>query len=196
MGPLIPNELIPVEWNFVLAILIGLAFGYIMEASGFSSSRKLVGVFYGYDFAVLKVFFTATIVALIGLHYMDYLNWLDIAQLFIQPTYLWAAIVGGFIMGVGFLAGGFCPGTSLCAVGIGKIDGMVFTIGLFIGILFFSESFEFIKPLYEKSYLGHVTLDETLGISPYLIIFIFTIIAVLAFYISDIIRNKTKKIFY
>ena len=75
MGPIIPNELIPAEWNFVFAILIGIAFGFIMEASGFSSSRKLVGVFYGYDFAVLKVFLTATIVAVIGLHYLDYLNW-------------------------------------------------------------------------------------------------------------------------
>ena len=196
MGPLIPNELIPVEWNFVIAILIGIAFGYIMEASGFSSSRKLVGVFYGYDFAVLKVFFTATIVALIGLHYMDYLNWVDISQLYVQPTYLWAAVIGGFIMGIGFLAGGFCPGTSLCAVGIGKIDGIVFTIGLSIGIFLFSESFTWLQPLYDGYNLGHVTLDKTLGVSPYWIVFIFTVIAVLVFYLSDRIRNQVKKVFY
>jgi len=153
-------------------------------------------VFYGYDFAVLKVFFTATIVALIGLHYMDYLNWVDMTQLFVQPTYLLAAVVGGFIMGIGFLAGGFCPGTSLCAVGIGKIDGIVFTLGLFIGILIFSESFTWLKPLYEEYNLGHITLDETLGVSPYLIILVFTIIAILAFYFSDRIRNNVKKVFY
>ena len=196
MGPLIPNELIPTEWNFVIAILIGMAFGYIMEASGFSSSRNLVGVFYGYDFAVLKVFFTATIVAVIGLHYMDYLNWVDMTQLFIQPTYIWAALVGGFIMGIGFLAGGFCPGTSLCAVGIGKIDGIVFTVGLFIGILLFSETFTWLQPLYEGAFLGHITLDETLGTSPYLIIFVFTLIAIVAFYLSDLIRKRVKKVFY
>ena len=196
MGPIIPNELIPAEWNFVFAILIGIAFGFIMEASGFSSSRKLVGVFYGYDFAVLKVFLTATIVAVIGLHYLDYLNWINMDQLFVQPTYLWAALVGGFIMGIGFLAGGFCPGTSLCAVGIGKIDGIVFTVGLFIGILIFSESFLWLKPLYENSFLGHITLDETLNVSPYLIIFIFTLIALLAFFVSDMVRKRVKKVFY
>lgn len=196
MGPLIPNELIPTEWNFVIAILIGMAFGYIMEASGFSSSRKLVGVFYGYDFAVLKVFLTATIVAVIGLHYMDYLNWVDMTQLFVQPTYIWAALIGGFIMGIGFLAGGFCPGTSLCAVGIGKIDGIVFTVGLFIGILLFSEAFTWLQPLYEGAYLGHITLDKTLGTSPYLVIFIFTLIAIVAFFVSDQIRKRVKKVFY
>ena len=196
MGPLIPNGLIPIEWNFVIAILIGIAFGYIMEATGFSSSRKLAGVFYGYDFAVLKVFFTAAVVSVIGLYYMDYLSFVDISQLYVQPTYLWAAIIGGMIMGVGFLSGGFCPGTSLCAVAIGKIDGMVFTVGLMIGILIFSESFSVLEPFFETSNLGHVTLVESLGISPYWIILSITVIALLAFAFSDWVRSKVKKVFY
>lgn len=196
MGPLIPNGIIPEDWNYIIAILIGFAFGYILEASGFSSSRKLAGVFYGYDFAVLKVFFTSAVVAVIGLFYMDYLNYLDISQLYVQPTYLWAAIIGGMIMGVGFLAGGFCPGTSLCAVAIGKIDGMVFTLGLVIGIFVFSESFSALEPLFEKTNLGHITLVDTFNISPYWIVFIFTLIAIVAFYFSDWVRTKVKKVFY
>ncbi len=196
MGPLIPNGLIPIEWNFVIAILIGIAFGYIMEATGFSSSRKLAGVFYGYDFAVLKVFFTSAVVAVIGLYYMDYLNFVDISQLYVQPTYLWAAIIGGIIMGVGFLAGGFCPGTSLCAVAIGKIDGMVFTVGLMIGIFIFSESFSVLEPFFESSNLGNITLVESLGFSPYWIILIMTVVALVAFAFSDWVRSKVKKVFY
>ena len=196
MGPLIPNGLIPIEWNFVIAILIGIAFGYIMEATGFSSSRKLAGVFYGYDFAVLKVFFTSAVVAVIGLYYMDYLNFVDISQLYVQPTYLWAAVIGGMIMGVGFLAGGFCPGTSLCAVAIGKIDGMVFTVGLMIGIFIFSESFSILEPFFESSNLGHITLVDSLGMSPYWIILIITSVALVAFAFSDWVRSKVKKVFY
>ena len=196
MGPLIPNGLIPVEWNFVIAILIGIAFGYIMEATGFSSSRKLAGVFYGYDFAVLKVFFTAAVVSVIGLYYMDYLNFVDISELYVQPTYLYAAVIGGMIMGVGFLSGGFCPGTSLCAVAIGKIDGMVFTVGLVIGIFIFSESFSVLEPFFESSNLGHITLVDSLGISPYWIILGITSIALVAFAFSDWVRSKVKKVFY
>ena len=138
MGPLIPNGIIPEEWNSIIAILIGIAFGFILEASGFSSSRKLAGVFYGYDFAVLKVFFTAALVAVIGIYYMDYLGWIDVTRLYIHPTYLWGAIIGGAIMGVGFVAGGFCPGTSLCAVAIGKIDAMIYVIGIMAGVFIFS----------------------------------------------------------
>src|SRR5210317_2226069 len=102
MGPLIPNGVIPADWDSIIAILIGLVFGFILEASGFSSSRKLAGVFYGYDFAVLKVFFTAALVSSIGILYLDYMGYLDLSMLYVHPTYLWGAIIGGMIMGIGF----------------------------------------------------------------------------------------------
>ncbi len=196
MGPLIPNGIIPVEWDSIIAILIGIAFGFVLEASGFSSSRKLAGVFYGYDFAVLKVFFTAALVALIGIYYMDYLGYVDVGQLYVHPTYLWGAIIGGVVMGIGFVMGGFCPGTSLCAVAIGKIDAIVYVIGIMIGVFIFSELFFLFQPLYEGSFLGNVTLMDSFGINPYWFIFIFTMIAIVSFVVSDIIRKKNKKIFY
>ncbi len=196
MGPLIPNGIIPVEWDSIIAILIGIVFGFVLEASGFSSSRKLAGVFYGYDFAVLKVFFTAALVALIGMFYMDYLGYVDIGQMYVHPTYLWGAIIGGVIMGVGFVAGGFCPGTSLCAVAIGKIDAIVYVFGIMIGIFIFSELFVLFEPIYDGYYLGNITLVDSFGVNPYWFIFIFTLIAIVSFVISDIIRKRNKKIFY
>ncbi|MFC2108969.1 YeeE/YedE thiosulfate transporter family protein [Bacteroidota bacterium] len=196
MGPLIPNGIIPMEWNYIIAIFIGMAFGYILESSGFSSSRKLAGVFYGYDFVVLKVFFTAAAVSVIGLYYMDYLNWVDISQLYVHPTYLWAAIVGGVIMGIGFLSGGFCPGTSFCGAAIGKIDAIVFTIGILLGVFIFAEAFSVIEPLFTGSSLGNITMVDVLEISPYTIILIFAIIAILSFIVADIVRTKVKNIFY
>jgi uncharacterized membrane protein YedE/YeeE len=196
MGPLIPNGIIPYEWNSIIAIIIGIFFGFILESSGFSSSRKLAGVFYGYDFAVLKVFFTAALVSMIGILYMDYLGYVDMAELYVHPTYLWAAIIGGAIMGVGFVAGGFCPGTSLCAVAIGKIDAIVYVIGIMIGIFIFSELYTFFEPIADGSFLGNITLQETFNLNPYWFVFIFTIIAILAFVLSDFIRKRTKKVFY
>ena len=196
MGPLIPNGVIPYEWNSVIAIIIGIAFGFILEASGFSSSRKLAGVFYGYDFAVLKVFFTAAVVSLIGILYMDYLGYVDIGQLYIHPTYIWGAIIGGVIMGVGFVAGGFCPGTSLCAVAIGKIDAIIYVIGIMVGIFIFSEFYSFFQPIYEGYFEGNITLMDSLGIDRYWFVFIFAIIAVVAFVTSDMVRKRVKKIFY
>ena len=196
MGPLIPNGLIPYEWNTISAILIGIVFGFILESSGFSSSRKLAGVFYGYDFAVLKVFFTAAVVALIGILYMDYLGYLDLSMLYVHPTYLWGAIIGGSIMGVGFVAGGFCPGTSLCAVAIGKKDAIIYVVGIMIGVFIFSELFSLFQPLYEGYFQGNIKLIDSFDISPYWFVFIFTLIAIVAFVVSDVVRKRVKSIFY
>ena len=58
MGPLVPQEIIGADWNLFIAFVIGIGFGFVLEQAGFSSSRKLAGMFYGYDTVVLKVFFT------------------------------------------------------------------------------------------------------------------------------------------
>ncbi len=192
MGPLIPNGVIPFEWNSIIAILIGIAFGFVLEASGFSSSRKLAGVFYGYDFAVLKVFFTAALVSLIGILYMDYLNYINIDQLYVHPTYLWGAIIGGATMGIGFVAAGFCPGTSLCAVAIGKIDAMIYIVGVFIGIFIFSQLATLFQPIYYDYSYGNITLDDSLNMSPYLLTLILTILTIIVFVVSDKIQKRKK----
>ena len=196
MGPLIPNGIISFEWSSIIAIIIGIIFGFILEASGFSSSRKLAGVFYGYDFAVLKVFFTAAIVSLIGLLYMDYLGYVDINRLYVHPTYLWGAIIGGAIMGVGFVTGGFCPGTSLSAVAIGKIDAIVNVVGIMVGIFIFSELYSLFEPIYNGYFYGNITLIDSLGVNPYWFVFLLTIGSIIIFALSDMIRKRVKKVFY
>lgn len=196
MGPLIPMEIIPGQWNNVIAVLLGMAFGIVMEGSGFSSSRKIVGLFYGYDFTVVRVFLTATLTAAIGLLYFGYMGWIDMSMVYIHPTYITAAIVGGIVMGIGFITGGYCPGTSIVAVGIGKIDAMVFTVGMFVGILIFSEAFSSLEGIYNGSYLGNVTITDVFGISPALFVFLFALVAIAVFYVTTLIRRRVKEVNY
>ena len=193
MGPLIPNGIITGDWDFVIALLLGIIFGFILEASGFSSSRNIVGVFYGYNFVVLRVFFTAVIVAMVGLLYFDYFGWINLDQIFILPTYLAPMIVGGVIMGFGFILGGFCPGTSYTAIAIGKMDALVFTIGLFIGISLFSWAFPLFESFYYSGFIGNVTLTDVTGIPAAWFAFAFTVIALVAFWITMVIEKKVRK---
>ncbi|HFB61798.1 MAG TPA: sulfurtransferase [Bacteroidetes bacterium] len=193
MGPLIPNGIITGDWNFVIALLLGMAFGFILEASGFSSSRNITGVFYGYNFVVLRVFFTAVIVAMVGLLYFDYFGWIDLNKIFILPTFLKPMLLGGVIMGFGFILGGFCPGTSYTAIAIGKLDGLVFTLGLFIGIFLFSEAFPLFKDFYYSDNMGNVTLTDVTGIPAPWFAAGFTVIALAAFWVTMIIEKKVRK---
>ena len=194
MGPLISQGYINPEWNFVIALLLGVVFGYILEASGFSSSRKLAGVFYGYDFVVLRVFMTAVMVAMIGLVYFDHMNWIDISQIFILPTFLTSVIVGGVIMGLGFIMGGYCPGTSFTGVAIGKLDAVFFTAGLYLGIFIFSTAFPLIEGIYYGGELGPVTVMDTFGISRGLFTFLFIVATIMAFFVVSLVQKRVKKI--
>lgn len=193
MGPLIPQGLIAGGWDFVIALLLGMAFGFILEASGFSSSRNINGVFYGYNFVVLRVFFTAVVVCMVGLMYFDYMGWINFDMLYILPTFPAPMITGAAIMGIGFVMAGFCPGTSYTAMAIGKLDGWVFTGGLFLGIFIFSEAFPLFEDFYYKGNLGSITIGEMFGISNQLFTFIFVIIAIVAFYVTWLIEKRVRK---
>lgn len=190
MGPLVVNEIISENTNFLLAFLIGIGFGMVLESSGFSSSRKLAGVFYGYDTVVLKVFFTAAITAMLGLLFMSLFGWIDLDLVYINPTYVTSAIVGGVVMGAGFIIGGFCPGTSFCGAAIGKIDAMVFIGGLFLGVILFSETYALWDKLYMAAFKGSPKLSEALGLSDGLLAFGVILAAVGMFYVAEWAEKK------
>lgn len=165
MGPLIVNDIISANSNLLIAFFIGIGFGFVLESSGFSSSRKLAGMFYGYDTTVLKVFFTAAITAMLGSLFMGLFGWLDLSTIYVNPTYLWSAILGGAVMGAGFILGGFCPGTAFCALSIGKLDALAFIGGLFIGVFIFIEGYPLFEGIYTSEFLGFPLVNESLGLS-------------------------------
>jgi len=190
MGPLITQEIISQAWNPLLAFLIGIGFGFTLEQAGFSSSRKLVGIFYGYDFVVLRVFFTAVITAVAGLIYFNAMGWIDLNLLFVNSTYLHSAISGGMLIGMGIIIGGFCPGTSLAAAAIGKIDAWFLVGGIFIGTFIFGEFYPLLKNWYIAGALGKIKIYDTLGIPVEFFASALIIIAVLMFYASTFIQKK------
>ena len=192
MGPLVPF-IISEEFSLVIAFFLGIAFGFILEQAGFSSTKKLVGLFYGYDFTVLRVFFTAGITAMAGVLLMGHYGLLDLNVIYVNPTFLNSALIGGGIMGVGFIIGGFCPGTSVCALAIGKLDALAFVIGSILGVWGFIESFPMIENLYNANNMGMVRISDYLGMSNVAFGFLLAVIAIGAFVATWFIENLVNK---
>jgi len=190
MGPLVPQEIIGADWNLLIAFVVGIGFGFALEQAGFSSSRKLAGMFYGYDTVVLKVFFTAAITAMLGLLFFSLFGWIDLSLVYVNPTFIWSAITGGVIMGLGFIMGGFCPGTSVCAAAIGKIDAMVFIGGIVLGIFVFAEAFPLIKGFYMAGALGPLKLPEVLGFSSGVFTLLVIVAALIMFKLGEWAEKK------
>ena len=189
MGPLVPF-IISEELSLVIAFFLGIGFGFALEQAGFSSTKKLVGLFYGYDFTVLRVFFTAGITAMAGVLLLGHYGMLDLSVIYVNPTFLNSALVGGAIMGAGFIIGGFCPGTSVCAFAIGKLDALAFLIGAALGIFAFTESFPLIEDFYRAGNMGQIRISEFFGMSNIAFGFILAIIAIGAFVATWYIENK------
>ena len=170
-------------WTYVVFGGIGFAFGYTLEMAGFGDSRKLAAQFYFKEMTVLKVMFTAIAVAMTLLFGAVGLGLIDFSQVWVNPTYLGSGLVGGLIMGVGFIVGGFCPTTSLASASTGRIDGMLFMLGGFVGAFLFGETEQYFDHWYnEAGYYGRLTLDQVLGVSPSALVVIIVLVALFLFW--------------
>jgi uncharacterized membrane protein YedE/YeeE len=155
------------ELGLVVGVAIGFAFGFVLERAGFGRAQKLMGQFYGYDLAVLKVMFGAVAVAMVGsvvFSGLGLLDWKAMADNATSETFLWPQIVGGFALGVGFVVSGYCPGTSYVSLASGKIDGLVTVLGVTVGQLVWA-GIEHLGPIpgfQNSGNLGHKYLYELL----------------------------------
>jgi len=191
MGPLFPQELISEEINILIGFFIGIGFGFLLEAAGFTNTRKLAGVFYGYDFVVLKVFFSAAISAAIIMFFLNHFGIMDISLTFYPKTYWIPTLIGGLIMAFGFIIGGFCPGTSVCAAVTGKIDAMIFVGGAIIGIFGYAFTYDSVwKDLRSSGAMGKVNIAEWMGMSDGLFILLLTVFAAVIFFAASIVQKK------
>jgi uncharacterized protein len=168
-----------------LAVVLGFFFGFFLERAGFSSALKLTGQFYFRDFSVLKVMFTAIVVAMLGIAYLALIGWLDMSQLYIPPTFIWPQIVGGLFLGGGFILGGYCPGTSVAAAAIGKLDALFFIAGICIGILVFGAGVPHFASFNDSGSMGPLTLPALFNVNTGLVVLAVALIALGAFWAAE-----------
>lgn len=171
---------------FFLSLLIGFGFGFALERAGFSSSRRLAGVFYFTDMAVVKVMFTALVTAAVGFSYLSAFGLINPDQVFLMPSIYGAQIAGGLLFGIGFAMGAWCPGTAAAGLAAGRIDAFVFLAGTVAGSILFNELFPFIGALYAAGDRGTRLLYDTLGISRNLFTFALAVIAIAAFWLAEL----------
>ncbi len=179
----------------VAVLLLGFGFGFVLERAGFGDSRNLAAQFYLHNMRVFKVMFTAIIVAMVLIFLCSSLQIIDFSRIWVNPTFVWPQIVGGLLFGVGFIIGGYCPGTALVASATWKLDGVFFSIGVAAGLFLFGEA----VPAFWQWYIGsgakgHYMLSDWLGIDPGIIVLAMTAMAIGCFMVVELVeRIFTKK---
>lgn len=149
----------------ILPLLLGAGFGAVLERAGFADCRRLAAQFYLHEQRVLKVMFTAIVVAMLLVLWAESLGLVDPARVQVPATYLGSAVVGGLLLGAGFIIGGYCPGTSIVSAATLKVDGMLFLLGATLGVHLFGETVELFGDFWRHAgAFGQLTLPDWLGL--------------------------------
>lgn len=194
MTAILPLSFASDDARLLTAIVIGGAFGFALERGGFGNARKLAAQFYLNDMTVFKVMFTAILVAMTGVYTLAGLGIVDLSAIWINPTFLWAELVGGFLLGLGFIMSGLCPGTSLVSAASGRLDAVVTVVGIFIGTWMFGATVDWfpgLATLYNAGSYGVSTLPTLFGVSPWIVVLAVVAMAGSAFVLAE----KVERIF-
>ena len=163
---LLAQELLGAPIGLLAALAIGALFGFWLERAGFGSARKLTAIFYFEDFAVLKVMFTAMASAAVVLAVLGAVGAVDLAALWVPPSALGAQLAGGLLFGLGFVAGGYCPGTAAVGVATGKADAVVFLAGAGLGTLVFAAMEPALRGFLHANEQAACSVGDALGLAP------------------------------
>lgn len=190
MAPFFKYGLFGDEVSLIVAFVTGIGFGFFLERAGFGNARLLAAQFYFRDLRVLKVMFTAIVTAMVGLFVLARIGLVDLSLVYLTPTFLVPQIVGGLILGAGFIVGGYCPGTSCVSAAIGRVDGMVFLVGMIGGLVGFAEIYPHITGFAQSTPMGQVTLAQLVHIPYGVLVFAVVVMAFGAFVAAEWAEKK------
>lgn len=179
--------------GMVSGVVCGLLFGYVLENAGFGSPRKLTAQFQLTDWSVFKVMFTAIVVAALGLWLLRLVGLMAPDTVFVPPALVMASAVGGALVGAGFAIGGYCPGTSVVGLSSGRLDALVFLVGLLIGTALFAISYG--SALRSLMAMGEIidgdTFTDAYGISEPMVLGILVLALVGIFYLGSWFERRS-----
>lgn len=149
--------------DLVLAIVIGLAFGFVLNRVGATNPENIINMLRLKDLRLMKTILFAVGLAATTLFVGMSAGFIDPGHLSVKSSYL-GVVIGGAVLGIGFAISGYCPGTGLAAAATGRKDAWIFAAGGLLGALAFTLSYGFLKDSttwFDKIAGGSVTLAQT-----------------------------------
>jgi len=171
--------------ELILALVLGVLFGFALNKAGLTRYTKIVNVFRLSDMAVLKFMMTALVVTMIGVYPLRLLGIITFPT--VPATYIVGNLVGGLIFGVGMSLAGFCPGTMAAGAGEGKLDYLIpGFLGFLAGAMLWGLTYDQVFPPISKIMnYGSVVIPDLWNVNAILAVFVFALMALILFYLID-----------
>lgn len=171
----------------ISGLMIGFAFGLILEGAGFGSPCILTAQLRFTNWSVFKVMFTAIIVCAALLYGAQLVGVLPLSSIFVPSVYFWGTLLGGVGIGVGMAVGGYCPGTSLVALLSGRLDSLLFLLGIGGGTLAFNGVYPSVKSwAYAQTGPTGLTVPQLLHVpTPVILVILLAVLVGIGRFVAD-----------
>lgn len=152
--------------EILLAIVIGVAFGAVLDRIGATNPNVISGMLTLRRIKLMKTILLAIGTGSILMFGGQMLGLVDVGHMSVKAAYI-GVFIGGLMLGAGWAASGFCPGTGVCAAATGRRDALFFIAGGLLGAAAYMATY----PAWKASGLlndiagGKVTLGSVPGSS-------------------------------
>lgn len=155
----------------LIGLLTGIVFGFLLQKGRVLRFEKQIGALLLKDMTIIKFMLSAILVGMVGIYVLYGRGMITLSH---KPMNVGAVVLGGILFGVGWSVTGYCPGTSVGAVGEGRWHAVFAVLGMLIGAAVFAELY----PFFERTVsawkdFGKIGLPETLGVPVWVVIAVF-----------------------
>ena len=162
----------------IMGLVTGILFGFLLQKARVLRYDKQVGALRLKDMTIVKFMLSSVAVSMVGVYL---LHDMGLVALSVKTTILGANIAGAVLFGIGWGLLGYCPGTSLGALGEGRYDALWGIIGMIFGAAMFARAYPFLKDTIYVGDYGKITLPDALGVNHWPVIVIFIVVTLLLF---------------
>lgn len=173
--------------SLFLAVIFGIGFGYILYRVGALDYKNIINALTLKDLSIPKFMLLSVAITAVGIFSLRLKGLVTLDVITANPL---GNILGGLIFGIGFALAGYCPGTSIGAMGEGKKDARYTVLGGIAGVFVYTIVQQYTGFSIAKFDIGKLSLDDLIRLNPFSVAVLFSIAVISIIYLVDLWEQK------
>lgn len=163
----------------LLGLFTGVIFGFLLQKARVLRYEKQVGALVFKDMTIFKFMLSAIIVGMFGIMALYDFELITLSH---KSMNVGGVLLGGAMFGIGWAIMGFCPGTSVGAIGEGRWHAIFGALGMVVGAAIYAELYPFFKAtVLSWADFGKIGLPEVFGVSHWIVASVLAILFISLF---------------
>ncbi len=161
--------------SLLYGIITGIIFGFLLQRARVLRYDKQIGALRLQDMTIVKFMLSSVLVGMVCIYLLLDLG---LVELSVKNLVLGQNIIGGLLFGLGWGLLGYCPGTSMGALGEGRLDALWGILGMLVGAGLHAKAYPVLKGgPFSWGNFGALTLPEWFGIGHWPVIAVIIILS-------------------